>query len=80
MNIIYDSVLIYERMFDMYVCLCHGISDNAIRQAIRQHNPYSLQQLCRIIPIGKSCGKCIRQTRLILEEEKEQFPECINVA
>lgn len=29
----------------MYVCLCNGISDKTIRQAVRQFSPHSFQQL-----------------------------------
>ncbi len=29
----------------MYVCLCNGISDKKIRQAVRQFSPHSFQQL-----------------------------------
>ncbi|MCC7876517.1 (2Fe-2S)-binding protein, partial [Escherichia coli] len=28
----------------MYVCLCNGISDKKIRQAVRQFSPHSFQQ------------------------------------
>ncbi|HDX2236509.1 MULTISPECIES: (2Fe-2S)-binding protein, partial [Gammaproteobacteria] len=27
----------------MYVCLCNGISDKKIRQAVRQFSPHSFQ-------------------------------------
>ncbi|WP_434134953.1 bacterioferritin-associated ferredoxin [Dickeya zeae] len=52
----------------MYVCLCNAVSDKVIRQVVRQHQPQSLKQLKQFVPIGTSCGKCIRQARLILEE------------
>ena len=29
----------------MYVCLCNGVSDKKIRQAVRQFHPQSFQQL-----------------------------------
>ncbi len=32
----------------MYVCLCNGISDKKIRQAVRQFSPHSFQQLKKI--------------------------------
>lgn len=64
----------------MYVCLCNAITDNVIRNAVRQHQPQSLKQLRQIVPIGTGCGKCIRQARLILEEEQALMPEISNVA
>ena len=32
----------------MYVCLCNGISDKKIRQAVRQFSPHSFQQLMQL--------------------------------
>ncbi len=47
----------------MYVCLCNGVSDKKIRQAVRQFHPQSFQQLRKFIPVGNQCGKCIRAAR-----------------
>ncbi|MCV5676183.1 (2Fe-2S)-binding protein, partial [Escherichia coli] len=33
----------------MYVCLCNGVCDNKIRQAVRQFHPQSFQQLRKFI-------------------------------
>jgi len=35
----------------MYVCLCNGVSDKKIRQAVRQFHPQSFQQLRKFIPV-----------------------------
>lgn len=64
----------------MYVCLCNAITDKAIRRVVRQHQPQSLLQLRQLVPIGTDCGKCIRQARLILEEEQALLPEISDVA
>ena len=45
----------------MYVCLCN---------AVRQHNPHTMKQLRELVPIGTDCGKCIRQARQIMVEER----------
>ncbi|MCL7666732.1 bacterioferritin-associated ferredoxin, partial [Klebsiella pneumoniae] len=36
----------------MYVCLCNGVSDKKIRQAVRQFHRQSFQQLRKVIPVG----------------------------
>ncbi|KFD22421.1 MULTISPECIES: bacterioferritin-associated ferredoxin [Tatumella] len=54
----------------MYVCLCNGISDKSIRAVIRQHQPSSLKELQRFVPVGTQCGKCLRSARQILEHEQ----------
>ncbi|MEN3752736.1 bacterioferritin-associated ferredoxin [Mangrovibacter yixingensis] len=59
----------------MYICLCNGVSDKAIRQAVRQFRPQSFQQLRKFIPVGTQCGKCIRAAREIMQEELIQIPE-----
>lgn len=58
----------------MYVCLCNGISDKKIRQAVRQF-PHSFQQLKKFIPVGNQCGKCVRAAREVMEDELMQLPE-----
>ncbi|CNH26079.1 bacterioferritin-associated ferredoxin [Yersinia aldovae] len=64
----------------MYVCLCNAVSDKVIRQAVRQHHPHTIQQLRQLVPIGTDCGKCIRQAREILIEERANIPEMNDVA
>ncbi len=64
----------------MYVCLCNGVTDKAIRQAVRAHHPHSMKQLRHLVPIGTQCGKCIKQARAILVEEREQLPKLHDVA
>ncbi|CUZ96532.1 bacterioferritin-associated ferredoxin [Serratia marcescens] len=54
----------------MYVCLCNAVTDKAIRNAVRQHNPHTMKQLRELVPIGIDCGKCIRQARQIMVEER----------
>ncbi|ERK05404.1 Bacterioferritin-associated ferredoxin [Serratia fonticola AU-P3(3)] len=46
------------------------MSDKAIRKAVRQHNPHTMKQLRELVPIGTDCGKCIRQARQIMVEER----------
>ncbi|PKH18781.1 bacterioferritin-associated ferredoxin [Enterobacterales bacterium CwR94] len=58
----------------MYVCLCNAITDKTLREAIKRYQPKSLQQLRQIVPVGKQCGKCIRVTREILQEELQHLP------
>ncbi|MBR7358587.1 bacterioferritin-associated ferredoxin, partial [Klebsiella pneumoniae] len=53
----------------MYVCLCNGVSDKKIRQAVRQFQPQSFQQLRKFVPVGNQCGKCVRAAREIMQDE-----------
>ncbi|HGF9765128.1 TPA: bacterioferritin-associated ferredoxin [Klebsiella michiganensis] len=64
----------------MYVCLCNGVNDKKIRQAVRQFNPQSFQQLRKFIPVGNQCGKCVRVAREIMEDELTRMPEYQEIA
>ncbi|NHB89890.1 bacterioferritin-associated ferredoxin [Photorhabdus tasmaniensis] len=64
----------------MYVCLCNAVSDKTIRNAVRQHHVHSIGELKRIVPVGRDCGKCIRQARELINEEIAQLPKIDNVA
>lgn len=54
----------------MYVCLCHGVSDKKIRSTIHQHQIRTINELRQILPVGSCCGKCIRQTRQLIDNEQ----------
>lgn len=58
----------------MYVCLCNGISDKKIRQAVRQFPPL-VPAIKKFIPVGNQCGKCVRAAREVMEDELMQLPE-----
>jgi bacterioferritin-associated ferredoxin len=53
----------------MYVCLCNAVSEAAIRTAVRNYQPVSIQELKRIVPVGTHCGKCICKARRIMDDE-----------
>jgi len=64
----------------MYICLCNGVSDKKIRQAVRQFHPQSFSQLKQFIQIGNQCGKCIRGAREVLNDELSHMPAFKNSA
>lgn len=64
----------------MYICLCNGISDKTIRQAVRKHQPQSFQQLRKFVPVGTQCGKCVRAAREIMQDELSQIPKFKEIA
>lgn len=54
----------------MYVCLCKGVTDRAIRQAVR-NGAGSMKDLRRELGCSGQCGKCARQALDLLREEKQ---------
>jgi len=61
----------------MYVCLCKGITDTQIRDAVCA-GASSLRQVRRQLGVMSQCGKCGIQTKEIMEETMEQrnFDAC----
>ena len=51
----------------MYVCLCKGITDTQIREAVQQ-GANSLKDVRNTLGVTSQCGKCGILTREILRE------------
>jgi bacterioferritin-associated ferredoxin len=52
----------------MYVCLCHGISENRLEQAIRE-GARSFEQLQSCTGVATCCGACEPCAREMLAEQ-----------
>ena len=50
----------------MYVCVCHGVTDRAIRQAA-QAGACSLTELAQTLRVATCCGKCADLAQTLLE-------------
>ena len=57
----------------MYVCLCHGVTDKAIREAA-QSGVESLDELTASTGCGSSCGCCKELALQILDEHRSVLP------
>lgn len=52
----------------MYVCVCKGVTCNAIRAAVQAEGVASLRDLRRNLGVATQCGKCANSARQILNE------------
>ncbi|HEY9199326.1 MAG TPA: (2Fe-2S)-binding protein [Gammaproteobacteria bacterium] len=52
----------------MYVCLCKGVTCNAIRSAVQDQGAVSLRDLSRELGVATQCGKCAHSARQVLNE------------
>ncbi|MFY8275436.1 (2Fe-2S)-binding protein [Pseudoalteromonas sp. SSDWG2] len=52
----------------MYICLCHGVSDKKIEQAIDQ-GARSMRDLSQELKVGSQCGKCCNCAKKILNQK-----------
>ncbi|AXR05863.1 (2Fe-2S)-binding protein [Salinimonas sediminis] len=51
----------------MYVCMCYGVTDKAIKKAVEAHGAGNLRELREVLEIGSQCGKCISMTQQIID-------------
>ncbi|MCC5854310.1 MAG: bacterioferritin-associated ferredoxin [Idiomarina sp.] len=51
----------------MYVCLCKGVTDSQIEQAVR-NGCRSVRELKKNLAVGSQCGRCTSHARDVLHE------------
>jgi bacterioferritin-associated ferredoxin len=59
----------------MYVCVCHGVTDRAIREAA-EAGARELGDLAAMTGCGTGCGSCTEMARTLLAEARDaqRFP------
>ncbi|MBU2978076.1 MULTISPECIES: (2Fe-2S)-binding protein [unclassified Alteromonas] len=51
----------------MYVCMCYGVTDKAITQAVEEAGVGNLRELRQHLNVGAQCGKCIQMAQQIID-------------
>jgi bacterioferritin-associated ferredoxin len=51
----------------MYICLCHAVTDSAIRKAANE-GVRTLKELSFRTGCGTQCGSCANQARQLIED------------
>ena len=51
----------------MYVCLCHGITDKAIKLAVLEDGVGNIRDLKKQLGVGTQCGKCVQMAQAIID-------------
>jgi len=54
----------------VYICLCHGITESAIRSAVKE-GANTFRQLSFMTGCGTQCGSCAPQARILLQQCQE---------
>lgn len=57
----------------MYVCLCHAVTDRQIKQAIAD-GARTVRQVQLRLRVGTNCGKCIPAAREIVDAAQAEKP------
>ena len=58
----------------MYVCICHGVTDGKIEQAIEQ-GADTMKKLTEQLNVGSQCGKCCSCAKQVLNKKLLQIAE-----
>ena len=51
----------------MYVCLCYGVTDKSIKQAVREHGVGNMRELRDVLDLGGQCGRCVQMAQSIID-------------
>jgi bacterioferritin-associated ferredoxin len=52
----------------MYVCICHGITDKAIKQAVLEDGVGNLRELKGNLGVVYKCGTCVQLAQAIIDD------------
>ena len=63
----------------MYVCLCRGITDQDIKEAM-QNGASSFKEVRELLDIATCCGRCAPEARAIISDELAAIAAKISVA
>lgn len=51
----------------MFVCMCYGVTDKDIRNAVQQDGVGNIRELRQQLDLGNQCGKCIQMAQQIID-------------
>jgi len=63
----------------MYVCLCRGITDQDIKDAVA-NGAESYREIRDLLYLGTCCGRCAPEARSIISDELSEIAARISVA
>lgn len=63
----------------MYVCLCRGITDQDIKNAVAEGNE-SFRDVRDSLDLGTCCGRCVPEARAVINSELAAIAAKISIA
>ena len=51
----------------MYICVCHGVTDKQIQQAVVEEGVGNIRELRQKMSLGNQCGKCVQMAQQIID-------------
>lgn len=63
----------------MYICLCRGVTDKAIKQAV-ENGCDTFREVRDALDVGTCCGMCVHETRQLIDETLAKLASSISTA
>ncbi len=63
----------------MYVCLCRGVTDKAIKKAV-ENGAESFREVRDELDVGTCCGMCVPEARQLIDETLAKLASNISTA
>lgn len=63
----------------MYICICKGITDSQITQAVQDGN-MSYAEVREQLGVGTCCGRCAPEAKSLISEETAKLAAAISYA
>ncbi len=51
----------------MFVCMCYGITDSQIEEAVRDGGIGNMRELKSKLGVGSQCGSCVQMAQQIID-------------
>lgn len=51
----------------MFVCMCYGITDKQIKNAVETHGVGNMRELKKVMTLGSQCGKCVELAQEVID-------------
>lgn len=58
----------------MYICICKGITDKQIQEAVTSRNTNNPKEILKALGIGSDCGTCVEDAVNTLLEQASRSP------
>lgn len=58
----------------MYICICKGITDKQIQEAVTTRNSNNPKDILKALGIGTDCGTCVEEAIKALLENGARSP------
>jgi bacterioferritin-associated ferredoxin len=58
----------------MYVCICKGITENQIQEAITSRSSHNPKEILKALGVGSDCGTCVEDAVKSIIEQNARAP------